>query len=146
MTILNRLNTDIILAYKSGETDKRIYLQTLKSEILTKSKNLGKDLDDQEEIQLLRGELKKQEDSLSQFKGAGRDDLVKKVSNELDVLKAYLPEDLSDEKIEDAVKSIIEKAEDKSFGNIMRLSMSQLRGKADGGKVAQIVKGLTQDN
>ena len=146
MTILDRLNTDIISAYKSGEADKRIYLQTLKSEILTKSKNLGKDLGEQEEIQLLRGELKKQEESLFQFKGAGRTDLVEKVSNEINVLKIYLPEDLSDEKVEDAVKSIIEKAEDKSFGNIMRLSMQQLRGKADGGKVAQIVKGLTQGN
>jgi hypothetical protein len=72
-------------------------------------------------------------------------DLVEKEQKELDILKEYLPEELSPEKIEEVVKAVIEKtgAQDiSSMGAVMGATMKELKGQADGNLVREIVAKL----
>jgi uncharacterized protein YqeY len=140
MTILNQINEEIISCYKSGESEKRIFLQTIKSLLLNEQKEKREDLNDNEEIAVLKGELKKLELAISQYESGSRDDLVQKTSREVEILKQYLPEEMSDEKIKAIIEKTIASAEDKSFGSIMGAVMKELSGRADGTKVAQIVR------
>lgn len=136
--ITDSINKRIIELYKAKEAVERTFLQTIKSQIQAKAKDLGKDLEDSETIAVIQAEKKQLEQSLDQFRSASRDDLVKKVEIEIEILKSYLPEELSDEKIEEIVKEVKEPGDD--FGKLMNKTMERVRGQADGSKVAEIVK------
>lgn len=139
--IIDIINKKIIELYKANETEERTLLQTLKSEVLTRAKNMGKELDDNEVIQVFKAEKKQIEQSLDQFKSVGRQDLIDKANKELAIIESYLPEELSLEKIEEMVSSLKEDGDD--FAKLMKKAMEKLKGQADGGKIAVIVKKIT---
>lgn len=136
--IIDSINQKIIELYKARESVERTFLQTIKSQIQAKAKDMGKDLEDGETVAVIKGERKKLEQSLDQFKSAGRDDLADKVENEIKILKSYLPEELSDEKIEEIALELKQIGDD--FGQLMKKVMERVKGQAGGSKVAQIVK------
>lgn len=140
MSLLEEINQKIIDFYKSGDEARRVLYQTLKSELLSAAKDKRSDLNEQEESAVLKRELKLRVEALEQFESAGRFDLVEKSKMEIGEIKALLPEDLSEDEIRKIVKSAIDSASDKNFGNIMKQAMSELKGKADGKIVSEIVK------
>ena len=142
MKILEYLNTEIVAAYKSGESDKRVLLQTLKSSLLNKQKEKG-ELSDEDEIQVLKNEQKLRRESLEQFKTANRTDLVEKTEAELAVIDKLLPEQMGEDEVRAIVQKIYDGSEDKSFGAIMKQVMAELKGKADGSMVSSIVKEIS---
>ena len=142
MSILENINQRIIEEYKAGNSETRVYLQTLKSAIMAKAKDKREDLTELEEIQVLKSELKKEEEALSQAETAGREDLREKTATEIVILKSYLPPEISESEIEATVKAVLKKIEDKSFGNVMKSAMEDLKGRADGARVAAIVRRL----
>lgn len=145
MKITEDINAQIIACYKSGESEKRIFLQTVKSLLLNEQKEKQEILTDEEEIGVLQGELKKLQEAMGQYKAGGRDDLVEKSAVEIAILREYLPEEMDEAQIRTTVEKIISDAPDKSFGNIMGMVMAELKGRADGSKVAQIVRELLQE-
>ena len=140
MKIIENINREIIALYKSGESNKRVFLQTVKSLLLNKQKEKREELTEEEEIGVLKNELKKLQEAISQYKSGSREDLVQKTTKETEILKKYLPEMMSDEEVRTVVKRQVTCAEDKSFGNIMKTAMKELGGRADGSQVAKIVK------
>ena len=140
MSILENINKAIIDEYKSGNQERRVLLQTVKAEILAKSKDLKRDLNEEEEIGVLRKEAKIRQESMEQFKQGGREDLVEKARAEVEILSKFLPKEISPEEIDAVVESTISREDDKSFGNIMKKVMAELKGKADGAIVAAEVK------
>jgi len=138
--ILDQLNEQIVKEYKGGDAEKRVLLQTIKAALLNKAKEKGDSYSDQDEIQVLKSELKQREEALEQFKSGQREDLVAKATKEIEIIKQYLPAELTDAEIEKVVKEKINSASDKSFGSIMGAVMAELKGKADGAKVAEIVR------
>lgn len=145
MTLLEKINEQIISDYKSGEGERRVFLQTIKSVLLTKKIELKRDLNEQEEIQTLKSELKKIEEAGQQYKSGGRDDLSSKADFEAKILKDMLPEEMSEADVENIVKGVIDKLKDKSFGSAMKAAMAELKGKADGGVVSRIVKSVLEN-
>lgn len=139
MSKMDYLSEEVIKEYKAGNNERRVFLQTLKAALLQKSKDQG-ELSEQDEINILKNELKQRQQARKEYEEAGRDDLVKKIDFEISEIKAMLPEEMSEEEVEKIVKEVIESSEDKSFGVIMKLSMAKLQGQADGGKVSQIVR------
>lgn len=131
-------------ALKNRDTIRSSTLSFLRSDmanaLIEKRK---KNLDDSDIIRLIKKQIKQHQDSIEQFKKGNRGDLVDKETKELEILKSYLPEELS----LDAVKKIIEEviAEiqtvgPKDMGFVMKEVMAKIAGRADGKLVSDLVK------
>jgi len=141
MSILKRIDEDVIKALKARNEFLTTLLRGLKSDIKYKQIEIGKELTDDEIIGVLSSAAKKRRDSIEQFKAGNRQDLVDKETSELNFITEYLPEQLSEDKIREIVVKVINNigAESPSqIGMVMKEVMPQLKGKADG----KIVKGL----
>lgn len=105
-------------------------------------------LNDEEIIDILSSEIKKRNDSVSAFEKGNRMDLAEKEKTEIEILKKYLPEQISEDEIKRLVKIAVEKTgakEIKDMGKVMAELMPQTKGKADSGLVSKIVKELLND-
>ena len=116
----------------------------LKSAIQNKEKEIKKEPKDEEVIKVLMSEAKKRKDSIEQFKQGQRDDLVNKEEKELELIQNYLPEMKSKEEMKKIICGIIKREgierSMSNFGQLMKLSMQELSGQAEGNIVSQIVK------
>lgn len=100
-------------------------------------------LNDDEQLAVLGNAAKRRREALEMYKNSGRDDLIQKEQAELDIISAYLPKQLSREEIEKVLKDIIKKTDVSSMqdlGKVMGPAMQQLKGKADGKLVQQLVR------
>ena len=101
------------------------------------------EVDDAKALQIINKMIKQRNDSISQFKEGGREDLADKEQQEVEILSKYKPEQLSEEDITEKVKSDIEETGDESMqdiGKVMGVLKSALAGSADMGLVSKIVK------
>ena len=101
------------------------------------------DVDDARALQIINKMIKQRNDSISQFKDGGRDDLAEKEQKEVDILSKYKPQQLSEEEITSkVVEAIKESGADsmQDIGKVMGLLKSSLAGSADMGIVSKIVK------
>lgn len=103
----------------------------------------GYEASDEDVLSVIQKEAKQHNDSIDQFKNAGRQDLVDKETKELEVLKKYLPEQLNEAEIKKLVEDAISQTGAKTItdmGKIMGALMPKVKGKADGSLVNRIVK------
>lgn len=103
----------------------------------------GYEATDEDVLAVIQKEVKQRKDSIEQFKAGGRQDLVDKETKELEMLQAYLPEQMSEEEIKKLVIEAIKQTESRSIqdmGKIMSAVMPKLKGKADGNLVSKLVK------
>ncbi len=101
------------------------------------------DVDDAKALQIINKMIKQRNDSISQFKDGGRDDLAEKEQKEVDILSKYKPQQLSEEEITSKVVEAIKESGANSMqdiGKVMGLLKSSLAGSADMGIVSKIVK------
>ena len=101
------------------------------------------EVDDAKALQIINKMIKQRNDSISQFKEGGREDLADKEQQEVEILSKYKPEQLSEEDITEKVKSAIEETGAESLqdiGKVMGVLKSALAGSADMGLVSKIVK------
>ena len=143
MSLKEQIKADIKTAMREKNTAKRDTLRNLSAAIKQIEVDKRKDLTDSEVEAILTKYAKQREDALTQFKEAGRDDLVEKEQAELEVVKAYLPEPLSDEELETMVKEIVAQVgatSMKDMGKIMGAVKAKAGSRADGGKVNKLVK------
>jgi len=138
--IIDDINSQILEDYKSGNEAHRVILQTIKASLQNKQKELGEKYSIDDEHKILKNELKQRKEALDQFKNAGRDDLVEKNQNEIDIIERMVPQDLPGEEIEKIVKEKLSSLEDRSFGSVMKAAMVEINGRADGRVVSEIVK------
>ncbi|AEX85180.1 glutamyl-tRNA amidotransferase [Marinitoga sp. 1135] len=143
MELKKLLNEDLKKYMKEKNTKALNAIKILKTEIKKAEVDKGEELTDEEILALIRKQIKMRQDSIEQYKNAGREDLVDDEVYEIEILKKYLPPEMSDEEIEKVVKKVIEElGEGAKFGQVMGKAMAELKGKADGKKVNQIVKKL----
>jgi len=101
------------------------------------------EVDDVKALQIINKMIKQRNDSISQFKEGGREDLADKEQQEVEILSKYKPEQLSEEDITEKVKSVIKETGAESMqdiGKVMGVLKSALAGSADMGLVSKIVK------
>ena len=101
------------------------------------------EVDDPKALQIINKMIKQRNDSISQFKEGGREDLADKEQQEVEILSKYKPEQLSEEDITEKVKSVIKETGAESMqdiGKVMGVLKSALAGSADMGLVSKIVK------
>ena len=101
------------------------------------------EVDDAKALQIINKMIKQRNDSISQFRDGGRDDLADKEQSEVDILSKYKPEQLSEEVVTAKVKDIIAETNATSMadiGKVMGILKTTLAGKADMGMVSNVVK------
>ncbi|HOG37536.1 MAG TPA: GatB/YqeY domain-containing protein [Candidatus Woesebacteria bacterium] len=92
-----------------------------------------------EEVRVLRKELKNKEESREMFVKGGRNDLVAQLDYEIEIVKSYLPAEITEDQIKKVVDEIIGGKEN-NFGLVMKEVMTKLGGEVEGSTVARIVK------
>jgi hypothetical protein len=163
MDLREKINEDTKLALKAKEELKSSVLRMLSASFLNKEKEkryklfkenkemkeseLEKEskLQEEEIIEVISFEIKKRREAIEGFEKGGRNEAAQKEKEEMEILKKYLPEQLSEEEIKNIVKEAIERSgakEQKDMGKVMAILMPKVKGKADGGLVSKIVKEL----
>ena len=130
-------------AMKSNEKVRLSTIRMIRSSIKNKEIELRKPLDDEAIQKVIQGMVRKGEESLEQFKLGGRMDLVEKESKEIEILKSYLPQSLTQEEMIEIVDQTIQEVQAtslKDLGKVMKSVMPKLEGKADGKLINQLVK------
>lgn len=128
---------------KAKDGTKVSVLRFLMAAIKNREIELKDSLDDEQVLQEIVSSAKKRRESIEAFRDAGREDLAVKEEAELVILEEYLPEQLSAEEVRKIVQEAIISVDASSpadMGKIMKEVMPQVRGKADGKMVNQIVK------
>ncbi|MBI2023923.1 GatB/YqeY domain-containing protein [Candidatus Giovannonibacteria bacterium] len=143
-----KIEDDLKSALKAGESLKVSTLRMSQNAIHNKAIQLLKKetgLSDEETAEVLKGEAKKRKDAAQEFHKAGRDDLADKENDELKIIQAYLPAEISDAELERILKEGIREtgaSGEKDFGKVMKSSMPILKGKASGDRISTLLKKL----
>jgi len=148
MSLLKRIDEDIIKALKAGDKDRLTALRGLKSDIKYRQIEKREELTDDDVIGVLNSARKKRRDSIEQFEKGGRDDLVQKEKLGLSIIEEYLPEQLSEDKLIQIIKKAIEDTGADSpskMGLVMKAVMPQVKGQADGKLINQLVSRLLSE-
>jgi len=141
MSIIEKIDIELIKALKSGEKEKVVVLRGLKSDIKYKKIDKGENLTNEEVIDVLSVNTKKIRDSIEQFDKAGREDLVTKEKTALKIISEYLPEQLGEEELRGIVKQAVEESGAESpqqMGLVMKIVMPKIKGRADGKLVSKL--------
>ncbi len=146
MTLVERVTQDLTAAMKSQDAPRTSALRMAKAALKNREIDKRSALDDAEAVRVLQGLVKQREDSIFQFRKANRPELVQKEQAELDVLRAYLPEEASEAEIEKAVETAVAEtgaSSAKDIGRAMKAALAELgkAGKpADGKRVNDAVR------
>lgn len=145
MSLKERLQEDLKAAMKSGNVQRRDALRLLTSAVKQEEVDGQKALTDDDMIALLMREAKKRRDSIEEAQRFGRADTLEKEQFELSLIESYLPQQLTREELEAEVRRAIEESGAKSakeMGNVMKILMPRVKGRADGKLVNEVVKAL----
>jgi uncharacterized protein YqeY len=147
MNLTERINNDIKDAMKAGEKDKLMALRDIKSKLLLEMTKEGSDgtVEDSKGIAILNKLYKQRMESIEIYMSQGRQDLIDEEVKQANVIAAYLPEQMSGEKLESEVKAIISglgQVGPGDMGKVMGAANKALAGKADGKAISEIVKKL----
>jgi uncharacterized protein len=143
LNLLDRLTVDMKEAMKNKEKQRLSVIRMVKSALQNEAIKLQKELTEDEALTVLNRELKQRKDSLHEFEKANREDLAQKVREEVVILKAYMPEQLSEEEVAEIVKQTIQEIGSSSkadIGKVMGAIMPKVKGKTDGSVVNRLVQ------
>ncbi|OBZ08178.1 MULTISPECIES: GatB/YqeY domain-containing protein [Bacillales] len=143
MNLSERLTDDMKQAMKNQDKFKLSVIRMMRASVKNLEIDLKRPLDDKEVLDILSREIKQRKDSLQEFKKAGRDDLVAGLEVEIEIISQYLPEQLTEEEIQEIVTQTIHElgASSKAdMGKVMSALLPKTKGRADGKLVNQLVQ------
>lgn len=145
MSLKENLLQDMKEAMKNKETIRKNTIQLVRGGVLQIEKDKQVELDDEGVLEVISKELKKRRDSLPDFEKSGRMDLVDDLNKEIEILLAYLPEQLSEDEIKNIVEETINEVGAttmKDMGKVMGAVTPKVKGRADNKIVSSLVKEL----
>jgi uncharacterized protein YqeY len=137
------IQAETVAALKAGEKVTVGALRMLTAAIVNKEKELRRDLSDDEVREVAAKEVKKRTESIEAFESAGRQELADKEETERQILRAYAPEQLSDEQVDALVEDAIASTGAtgvQEMGKVMGAVMAGAKGKVDGSVVQAKVR------
>ena len=143
MSMKDRLLSDMKQAMKDKDVVRKNTVQLVRASVLQEEKDKKVVLDEEGVLDVIARELKKRRDVLPQYEKSQRDDLVRELQAEIAVLLKYLPQQLSVEELQNIIQSSIAKTNAtsmKDMGALMPEIMPQIKGRADGKLVNQMVR------
>lgn len=148
MGVRETLQNDLKKALRNQDERRKTTLRLALAAIRNAEIAKGKALEESEALAVLSKEAKQRRESAALFAEGGREDLVAQENKELEILTEYLPQQLSEAEIEARVREVIKEVGATSpaqIGDVMRVLMPQVKGKADGQLVNTIVKRILSE-
>ena len=145
MTLQEKLRADLRQAMKGRDSTRSLLIRLVLAGVKNAEIDKGAPLDDSGVIDVLSREVKRHRESISEFGKGNRPDLVAKEEAELAILLEYLPPQMGREEIAEAARRVIEQVGARGpadKGKVMSQLMPQLKGKAEGREVSDVVSGL----
>ena len=143
----NQLKSDLVVAMKARDEQARSTIRMAIAAIMN-AEVAGKahELSDEEELKILTREVHTREESAETYAAAGREELAAKESAEAELLKKYLPEQLDAAQLQQIVDDVVAQASTdgkptmKQMGQLVRAANEQVKGRAEGKAVADLVR------
>lgn len=143
MSLKERLSEESKDALRSGQKVRLATLRLLAAAVKNKEVEVGHELDDEEFVQVAQKEAKQRRESIEAYDKGGREDLVAREREELEVLGEYVPAELSDEELDAIVEETVAAVGatgSGDMGKLMGAVMAKVKGRADGRRVQQKVR------
>lgn len=146
MSLTNRINTGIKEAMKAKDDARKRTLRAIKAQLLLlQTDGTGAEITEEKEIKLLQKMVKERQDSYDVYTQQNREDLAVIEAEELEIIKEFLPEQMSSEDLKAGLQAIIAKvgaSSMKDMGKVMGMANKQFAGKADGKTISTTIKEL----
>ena len=143
MGLEERLVEEMKEAMRSNDKTRLSTIRMIRSAVKNKEIEVRNRLDDDAVAKVIQGMVRRGEESIAQFQAGGRVDLVEKEKKEIEILKSFLPQAMTQEEIQKVIDQSIEETQAssmKDLGKVMKVIMPKLGGKVDGKLVNQLVK------
>jgi uncharacterized protein len=143
MSLIAQIEDELVVAMRERDAPRRDTLRLILSNLRAAEKELRRELNDQEELQVLQRERKKRVEAAEAFRDAGNEERAQAEEQELDVIEEFMPEPLSEEELEAIIDDAIAESGATSMrdlGRVMADVMPQVSGRADGSAVSQLVR------
>jgi len=144
-TLSEQVRADLTESMKARSAERTSVLRMLQAAIKNEQINVQHELSDEEVMTVIRKAVKQRHDSIEQYTKGNRADLAAKEQSELEILKTYMPPELTDEEIESGVREIIASTgaqSKKDMGKVMKEATARFKGRVDGKKIQEIVQRL----
>ena len=145
MSLLKKLDEDLITALKKSDKLKLSVLRMAKAAVKNQQIDKGRELQDEEILAIFSTLAKQRRESIEQFSKGGRDDLVQQETLELAILQSYMPAQLSAREIDDMILQAIKESSvnnEGDMGKVMKMLAPRIKGVADGKWVNNRVREL----
>lgn len=143
MSLQEQLALDFKQYLIDKDTIKKNTVQLLRAEILNKSKDLQKDLSENEILDIIAKEIKEKKGAIEDFQKAGRQDLVDQTNEEIFILQKYMPAPLTTKELEFIISNVMSELnlyEMKDMGKIIKEVKAETGVRADGKEISELVK------
>ena len=141
--VADRLSTEIKTSLKAGDRTRLATMRLLAAAVKNREVELGHDLSEEEFLEVVGREVKRRREAAEAYERGGRPELVEKERAEQSVLDAYLPEQLSEEEVRDAIEEAITAtgaSGPNEVGKVMGWIMGRHKGRVDGGQVNRLAR------
>lgn len=143
VSILERLDKDMIKAAKARDSERLGVIRFVRSENKNLAIRLGRELKDEDVLGVLAKLAKQHREAIEQFGEGGRDELVQQETRKLSIIEEYLPAPLGDDELAGLLDEIIDEtgaSGPRDMGVVMKAIMPKVKGRADGGVVKALVQ------
>jgi uncharacterized protein YqeY len=143
--LTEQIRADLTESMKARTAGRTSTLRMLQSAFKYEQIAAGHELSDEEALSIIRKAVKQRLDSIDQFTKGNRPELAAKEQSELELLKTYLPPELTDAELESGLREIIASTgaqSKKDLGKVMKEASARYKGRADGKKIQEMVSRL----
>ncbi len=143
--LTEKIRTELTAAMKARDAERLSTLRMLQSSFKYQQIESGHELTDEEAMTVIRKAVKQRLDSIEQYTKGNRPELAAKEQSEMELLKTFLPPDLSDDEVEAGVREIVASTgaqSKKDMGKVMKEATTRYKGLVDGKKIQEIVSRL----
>ena len=143
--LTEQIRAELTAAMKARDAERLSTLRMLQSAFKYQQIESGHELSDEEAMTVIRKAVKQRLDSIEQYTKGNRPELAEKERREMELLKTWLPPELTDEEIEAGIREIVASTgaqSKKDMGKVMKEASAKYKGRVDGKKLQEMVAGL----
>lgn len=143
--LTDQIRADLTESMKARSAERTSTLRMLQAAVKYEQINLKRELTDEEAMSVIRKAVKQRQDSIEQFTRGNRPELAAKEAAEMEILKTYLPPELTDAELEGGLREIIASTgaqSKKDMGKVMKEATARYKGRVDGKKIQEVVSRL----